>query len=91
MSDGRVLSLLALGSVVYHLTREDSRRVHRALRLNHVLDDSADALGALDELCAEAFVGLTAVLVAEGAIAVGVGDAAHDAVANANEEERVKH
>ena len=55
-----------------------------SLLLYHVLNDAADALRALDELTAEALVGLPLVTLAEVGGAVGVGHRAHDAVANAH-------
>ena len=48
-----------------HGRHQDSRGVLDALRLDHVLDNSADPLRALDELGAEPFVGLPHVAIAE--------------------------
>ena len=58
--------------------------------LYHILNDAADALRALDELTAEALVGLPLVTLAEVGGTVGVGHRAHDAVANAHQHQCVE-
>ena len=55
------------------------------------MDDARDSLSALDEFGAEAFISLPHMTLAELLVAVGVGDAADEAVANTDDEQRVEN
>ena len=79
------------GLVFAHRLRQDGRGVLRALHVDHVLHDAGDALRALDELGAEALVGSPLVRLRKVVVTEGVGDSAHEAVADPNQEKRVEH
>jgi len=60
------------------------------LLIYHVLNHTANTLRAFDELAAKALVGLPFVGLAENVGAGGVGDGAHDAIANSNQHQTVE-